>query len=278
MKKASVSPHRLKPQDAPLWFRVMGGSNQMLVLLLASWLLRVGRADVSCRGTGGRDGVAGAPGRAGWPGVKGEKGEPAATTEDPVGAGVLLRLKGETGNRGPQGDIGPKGYHGNLGALGPPGPPGPPGLGMKSNSNGQSFSQQTAHSAFSAIRTESSYPPYNQVVTFQRTEVNKPDDFNAATGYFTCRVPGTYYFNFHSSAKVSMCLRLASEALANRLGFCDYNKNQDQVLSGGAVLQLAAGQRVWLESFRDQQTDNDVRDVRDKEIIFNGFLLFSNPV
>ncbi|XP_029948312.1 complement C1q subcomponent subunit A [Salarias fasciatus] len=245
------------------------------VLLLVSSLLWVGRADVNCRGTDGRAGAAGAPGRGGWPGVKGEKGEPAVKVEGPADAFAMLRLKGEAGSQGSQGDIGPKGYRGNLGALGRPGPPGPPGLGSRSDGRSQS-PQQQRRSAFSAIRSESSYPPFNQIVTFQETAVNKPDDFNAATGYFTCRVPGTYYFNFHSTAKVSICLRLASDALDNKLGFCDFNKNQDQVLSGGAVLQLAAGQRVWLESFRDGQTDNDARDVRDKQIIFNGFLLFPN--
>ena len=49
-----------------------------------------------------------------------------------------------------------------------------------------------------------------------------------------------------------------------------------QVLSGGAVIQLRAGQKVWLESFRDQQRDTDARDLNDKQIIFSGFLLFSD--
>lgn len=47
-----------------------------------------------------------------------------------------------------------------------------------------------------------------------------------------------------------------------------------QVLSGGVVLQLRAGQRVWLESFRDQQKDSETRDLQDKKIIFSGFLIF----
>ena len=47
-----------------------------------------------------------------------------------------------------------------------------------------------------------------------------------------------------------------------------------QVLSGGVVLQLEAGKRVWLESFKDMQTDQEARDTNEKMIIFSGFLLF----
>lgn len=49
-----------------------------------------------------------------------------------------------------------------------------------------------------------------------------------------------------------------------------------QVLSGGVVLQLRVGQKVWLESFRDNQRDGDVNDTNEKQIIFNGFLLFND--
>lgn len=49
------------------------------------------------------------------------------------------------------------------------------------------------------------------------------------------------------------------------------------MLSGGAVLQLAAGEKVWLESFKELQTEDDKRDSQEKQIVFIGFLLFSNP-
>ncbi|XP_034442346.1 complement C1q subcomponent subunit C-like [Hippoglossus hippoglossus] len=253
----------------------MGGYYGMAVLVGVALLLKAAQCDVSCKGTDGRPGVAGSPGRDGWAGVKGEKGEPdSAMADSSVDEGVLQMMKGELGSRGLQGVMGLKGFRGDLGTSGHPGLPGPPGPEGRSIGLGQHPSQQ-ARSAFSVIRTDSSYPRYNQPVTFQMTVVNTPRDFAAATGYFTCRVAGVYYFTFHSGAKVSMCLRLASEALPNKLGFCDYNRNSDQVLSGGAVIQLAVGQRVWLESFKDQQTDSEFRDTQEKKIIFSGFLLFS---
>lgn len=49
-----------------------------------------------------------------------------------------------------------------------------------------------------------------------------------------------------------------------------------QVLSGGVVLELTSGQQVWLESIKENQRDNERNDVQQKQIIFNGFLLFEN--
>ncbi|KAF1391127.1 hypothetical protein PFLUV_G00038650 [Perca fluviatilis] len=257
-------------------FWTMGGYYGLAVLVGVSLLLTTGQCDVSCSGLDGRPGERGAPGRDGYPGAKGEKGEPVVMVEGPVDPGVLLRLKGEIGNRGSQGVMGPKGYRGALGTAGSPGTAGRPGPDGKSIGHGGQQSHLQARSAFSVIRTDRSYPRVGQVVTFQNTVVNTPEDFNAATGHFTCRVSGVYYFTFHSVAKVSVCLYIASDALLDKLGFCDYNRNSEQVLSGGVVLQLTARQKVWLESFKDQQRPSELTDSQEKQIIFSGFLLFAN--
>ncbi|XP_037346369.2 complement C1q subcomponent subunit C-like [Pungitius pungitius] len=254
----------------------MGGYYEMVVLVGVASLLTTGQCDASCRGTDGVPGVAGPPGRDGYPGAKGDKGEPAVTGNVPVDVGILPALKGQVGSRGPQGVMGPKGYSGHLGPTGAHGAVGRPGPEGESILHGGQLSAQQGGSAFSVIRTDNRYPPLQQVVTFQTTVVNKGQDFNAATGHFTCRVPGVYYFTFHSMAKVSVCLGIQSDALGEKLGFCDYNRNTDQVLSGGVVLKLRLGEKVWLESFRDQQRDVETRDTQDKSIIFSGFLLFSD--
>ncbi|KAM9365237.1 complement C1q subcomponent subunit A-like isoform 1-T3 [Pholidichthys leucotaenia] len=260
----------------------MRGCYSLAVLVGMAFLLRMSQADVSCGGQDGQSGQPGTSGRYGLPGVKGEKGEPAIVDGGPPDQGLLLRLKGDRGSHGPQGPAGPKGYSGDLGAAGPSGKPGSPGPdGRRIDQH----SQQQAHSAFSVIRTETSHPQFNQAqpkkVTFQQTVTNVHGDFNTAEGIFTCRVPGFYYFDFHSLSKVSMCLQLVQdihndpEPASSKVGFCNYNRNLDQVLSGGVVLELKVGDKVWLESFRDQLTDTDVRDRRNKQIIFNGFFL--NP-
>nr|XP_046240907.1 complement C1q subcomponent subunit A-like [Scatophagus argus] len=251
----------------------MGGYHRLEVLVGVALFLTTGQCDVGCGGTDGRPGEAGIPGRDGRAGVKGEKGEPAVVASGPVDTAAMLRLKGETGNRGKHGDMGPKGYRGEIGKPGLPGMPGRPGPDGQSTDQGQQSLQQ-AHRAFSGTRTDSSYPRFGKVVTYQNAGVNTHGDFSAATGYFTCKKAGVYYFTFTSVAKVSMCLSIVNGATNNRLGFCDYNRNTDQVLTGGVVLELTVGQKVWLESFRDQQRDSETHDTNEKLITFSGFLLF----
>ncbi|XP_054906149.1 complement C1q subcomponent subunit A-like [Poeciliopsis prolifica] len=261
-------------------FGAMGADFVCAVLSVVALLLSTVECDVNCNG---RPGELGPPGRDGLAGMKGQKGEPAVWVDDQVDPNMLLRLKGDKGNSGPHGPIGPQGYRGNVGAAGAAGRPGPPGPAGVNRNAGQSLSNQGTPAAFSVKRNVAKYPPFNQKITYQEAIVNTGNSFDINTGIFTCRTPGFYYFTFHSVAKVSMCLALVKEGEAEKIVFCDENvRNSDQVLSGGVVLELTAGQKVWLESYRDQQQslqiqkDADARDVREKLIIFNGFLIFSN--
>uniref|UniRef100_A0A8C6SDX2 C1q domain-containing protein n=1 Tax=Neogobius melanostomus TaxID=47308 RepID=A0A8C6SDX2_9GOBI len=216
-----------------------------------------------------RDGLNGEPGRDGRPGLKGQKGESALEGNSvPL---ALLKLKGEAGPRGAQGIMGPKGYSGHLGHTGAPGQSGEPGPNGKQI--GPVVVAPQKHSAFSVMRTSAVYPLYAQVVTFDTTVVNDPADFNVESGKFTCSTAGIYYFTFSSMAKVSMCLSINSDA-REEVAFCDFNRNYDQVMTGGVVLELQVGQKVWLKSIRDLQLATDVQDRKPKQIIFNGFLLF----
>lgn len=247
----------------------MGGSYWLLLLVGGSSLLSVVHCDVICP-RDGRPGVNGEPGRDGLPGPKGEKGEPALEgLSDPVSR---LKLKGEVGPRGAQGPVGLKGYSGHLGLPGVPGLPGEPGPAGQPTGMAVDYSQK--YSAFSVIRTNTRYPQYEQPVTFDSPVVNDHSDFNLQSGYFTCSTPGVYYVTFSSMAKVSMCLSIRSDALSEKVAFCDFNRDHDQVLTGGVVLQLEVEQRVWLQSFRDFQQTADVNDRKPKQITFSGFLLF----
>uniref|UniRef100_A0A3B3ZHP4 C1q domain-containing protein n=1 Tax=Periophthalmus magnuspinnatus TaxID=409849 RepID=A0A3B3ZHP4_9GOBI len=247
----------------------MGGSYWLLLLVGGILLLSINCGDASCP-QDGRPGVNGGPGRDGLPGPKGEKGEPAVYF--PVDQLCLASLSGISGPRGAQGPMGPKGYSGQLGPRGEPGSTGKPGPDGVQIGQGEGFRREysSTNVLFSVVR-ETRYVQlkYSAVV------LTNPSEFNLQTGVFTCSAPGIYYFTFNSVAKVSMCLAINSNTLNARLGFCDHNnRNLDQVLSGGVVLQLEAGQQVWLESFREIQQSSDFNDRRDKQVIFNGFLLF----
>lgn len=274
-KKGNLSPllHFQTSQIAT----AMGAFNGFAVLVGLTLLLLAASCDASCKGVDGRPGEAGPKGRDGQPGMKGQKGEPAVRVEGPVDPSLLLRLKGDRGNPGPQGPIGPKGFRGELGAPGMPGQPGPPGPEGRNADSGQLLSSQMAHSAFSAVRTSSTYPPFTQKITFQTVVVNKYNDFDNNTGIFTCRIPGFYYFTFHSVSKVSMCLALVRDRDEEKIVFCNINSRRyEQVLSGGVVLELTAQQRVWLESYKGSISQATSSDRNEKQIIFNGFLIFSN--
>lgn len=102
------------------------------------------------------------------------------------------------GSRGLPGEMGPKGYSGDLGPVGPAGvqgPPGPPGFHRDPSRN--------LNSAFAVSRTDRSYPPYDQKLTFNKAITNIASHFSLPTGTFTCKVAGIYYFVFHSMSKVS---------------------------------------------------------------------------
>ncbi|XP_020556747.1 complement C1q subcomponent subunit A [Oryzias latipes] len=253
----------------------MRGFSHLPVFVGVAWLFSGVQCDVSCKGTDGHPGEAGAPGRNGWPGVKGDKGDAGTLTDGPGGSDVLLRIKGEKGSRGEQGDLGPKGYQGDLGSPGLPGKPGLPGPDGKRVVRGQQSDQDGDQSAFSVIRNITTYPSFSQTVKGWVEVVNIPGHFKTSTGEFICNISGVYYFNFHSVAKVSVCLAIVSNTLENKLVFCDYSKGGEQVLSGGVVLQLTAGDKVWLESHRDLQGANVNADTQSKQIIFNGFLIFT---
>ncbi|XP_055792881.1 complement C1q subcomponent subunit A [Salvelinus fontinalis] len=240
-------------------------SGYSLSVVGVALLLSLGRCQNGCFVQDGTPGGKGTPGRDGRQGAKGDKGEPAVL--DAVLPGVL---KGMKGSRGVPGDMGPKGLSGDLGPEGPSGPPGAPGPA------GRGGDQSHQHrAAFSVSRTDISYPPYRRTLTYN-SAITDSSLISLTSGIFTCSIPGVYYFVFHSVAKVGMCLYLNSDALGERkLGFCDYNSRATtQVLSGGVVLDLSRGNKVWLEPFKDEQPENVKEDKKDKKIVFNGFLLF----
>ncbi|XP_062867388.1 complement C1q subcomponent subunit A [Trichomycterus rosablanca] len=223
----------------------------------------------TCRLQDGKPGEPGVPGRDGWHGQKGEKGEPGLQVE--LSKEVLIGFKGDRGDSGP---VGPPGLEGFSGEIGPPGPAGPPGSsGSPGSLSGRSLDASKA--AFSVVRTTSDRPKYNTPITFNKILTNVNQDFDPHKGYFTCKIPGVYYFVFHSVSDGDLCLRLCSDKSAVKLHFCDFNQSKaSQVLSGGVVFELAKGNRVWIEPFQNSVGGTEKNQMAGVNV-FNGFLLFA---
>ncbi|KAK6469234.1 complement C1q subcomponent subunit A-like [Huso huso] len=241
----------------PLWSVAV-----WLVVLLTT---AQGQENDSCRVHDGQPGLVGAPGRDGRAGLKGEKGEAA-----PQAPERELNNKGDPGERGPEGLTGPKGFNGPLGDLGPLGPTGKRGAKGEPGSSSLSY-----RSAFSVLRTLTSQPKGK--VVFNKALTNTEDHYDTSSGTFTCVKPGFYYFVYHAMSTGNLCLSLMStaEGWENNtpvVGFCDYNKHKStQVNSGGTVLKLKKGNKVWLEVSNDQ---NHMATSPETPSIFSGFLLF----
>ncbi|XP_010955697.2 complement C1q subcomponent subunit A [Camelus bactrianus] len=241
--------------EAPWGWLVIG----VLALSLASSVTE----DV-CRAENGKDGAKGIPGRPGRPGLKGEQGEPGAP-------GISTGIRGLKGD---QGDPGPPGNPGRMGYAGPSGPIGPPGIqGLKGIKGTQGDIKHQPRPAFSAVRRNP--PTRGNLVVFDTVITNEENPYQSHSGEFICSVPGYYYFTFQVVSKWDICLSIVSSGRGQAqqsLGFCDSNsKGLFQVVSGGTVLRLQQGDRVWVEK---DPVKGRIYQGSEVDSIFSGFLIF----
>ena len=123
-------------------------------------------------------------------------------------------------------------------STGPPGPPGPPG---------PSGSGNMQHSAF-AMRLGYNNPDHSKVIHFAEAIYNEQGHYSTETGVFSCVVPGVYQLDFHctyfdSAGDVDM--RCNGELVAHTF---TTRQNGYITASGGVVLKLHQGDRVWLQA------------------------------
>ncbi|XP_063209826.1 complement C1q subcomponent subunit C isoform X1 [Chroicocephalus ridibundus] len=233
-------------------------------LALALLLMNLGSAltedaPPSCYGIPGLPGMPGVPGRDGRDGLKGAKGEPG-----------LPATPASRGPKGMKGEPGSPGLPGKTGPIGPPGPPGDPGMMGMAGEPGMPGSYKQKHqSAFSVTRQTSEHPLKNVPLVFNHVITNTNHDYNTTTGKFTCKIPGLYYFVFHSSQTANLCVILYKNEI-KMASFCDHKTNTMQVSSGGILLRLGAGNQVWL-AVNDY---NGMVGISNSDSIFSGFLLF----
>ncbi|KAI7792608.1 putative adiponectin [Triplophysa rosa] len=209
------------------------------------------------RGVAGTPGFDGIPGRDGRDGREGETGDRAA----PASEGP----KGEPGEPGDEGSTGKRGFPGNPGLKG---------------ENGESSFPY--HSAFSMGLTGEVSTASGAPIRFTKTYYNEQHHYDEISGKFRCTVPGIYYFTYHltihgKETKVAMFQN--GKTVAFTLDQF-HSGNVDQA-SGGAILNLAAGDEVWLQLYGEDAFDAGIYADNNNDSTFTGFLLtpkiLSNP-
>ncbi|XP_069766439.1 eosinophil peroxidase-like isoform X2 [Narcine bancroftii] len=150
-------------------------------------------------------------------------------------------------------NVGPQGMKGEKGDIGPRGP------------KGDNMEAQIQMSAFSAKLSGKNLKSGKPIPC--ETEVyNGQGHFNCPAGIFTCQIPGVYQFSYNCevTSEVSVFLKKDGSTLITSNVFARAAK---AILSGGTILQLAAGDRIWLENYPTKQGAID-------SCYFQGHLLF----
>lgn len=235
----------------------------VLTLFLVGFPNQIWSQSQDCTAAKGQNGAMGRPGRDGRPGQKGDPGDP----------GTPGHSLGLTASKGDAGDPGTPGEPGNVGYIGPEGPPGPSGdEGPKGAKGSMADTKAQQRPAFSAIQPKLK----ENRLLFTKTITNEENVYDGGTGEFTCGEAGYYYFTFQVVSLGDLCLQIwmkkSGETGKKLLSFCDRNaRSQPQVNSGGSVLNLDTGDRVWIEA------DAKKRRIAGAEVsssIFSGFLLY----
>uniref|UniRef100_A0A8C1MQY3 Adiponectin, C1Q and collagen domain containing, a n=1 Tax=Cyprinus carpio TaxID=7962 RepID=A0A8C1MQY3_CYPCA len=208
----------------------------------------------------------GVPGTPGFDGITGRDGRDGREGE-----------KGDIGDSGPKGPNGEPGEPGDMGPAGKRGFPGNPGL--KGERGEGSFPY---HSAFSMGLTGKTSPASGAPIRFTKTFYNDQYHYYDISGKFNCAIPGIYYFTYHltingKDTKVAMYKN--GRTVAFTLDQF-HNGNLDQA-SGGVILNLSAGDEVWLQLY-DDIFDAGIYADNNNDSTFTGFLLtpkiISNPI
>ncbi|XP_007643272.1 C1q-related factor isoform X1 [Cricetulus griseus] len=194
--------------------------------------------------------------------VQGPQGKPGRT--------------GKPGPPGPPGDRGPPGPVGPPGEKGEPGKPGPPGLPGSGGSGAISTATYTTvpRVAFYA-GLKNPHEGY-EVLKFDDVVTNLGNNYDAASGKFTCNIPGTYFFTYHvlmrggdgTSMWADLCKngQVRASAIAQ-----DADQNYDYA-SNSVILHLDAGDEVFIKLDGGKAHGGN----SNKYSTFSGFIIYSD--
>ncbi|XP_004477828.1 hibernation-associated plasma protein HP-20-like [Dasypus novemcinctus] len=168
---------------------------------------------------------------------------------------------------GPQGPPGPRGMTGLPGIPGKPGAPGIQGPRGLRGVTMQCPCRKRERSAFT-VKLSGRLPPPSTPIIFTEVLYNAQRDLKEATGVFTCRVPGYYYFNFdvelyHCKVKVWLMRNQIQIAEKRQI-----SQKEHKTFFSAHTLPLSRGDKVWLEAEVETEDPNQA----ELTIYFLGFL------
>ncbi|CAB1348829.1 unnamed protein product [Coregonus sp. 'balchen'] len=231
-------------------------------------------------GTFGERGLKGDRGDPGPPGIQGQVGLPGVDgMQGSPGVAGNQGAPGPPGAQGEPGVIGLPGPQGGRGMFGPKGDRGPPGMrgdrGPRGIRGAKGNGVIQKRSAFSVgLSPSKSFPPSGFPVRFDKVFYNGENHFNASSNSFTCAHGGVYVFSYHITVR-NKPLRAAlvvNGVRKVRTRDSLYGQDIDQA-SSLVLLQLSAGDQVWLETLRDW---NGVYASSEDDSTFSGFLLYAD--
>uniref|UniRef100_A0ACB8ETK5 C1q- factor n=1 Tax=Sphaerodactylus townsendi TaxID=933632 RepID=A0ACB8ETK5_9SAUR len=117
---------------------------------------------------------------------------PSTLLQGPQGKPGRPGKPGPPGEPGPPGPVGPPGEKGEAGKAGAPGLPGP---ALASGAISTATYTTVPRVAFYA-GLKNPHEGY-EVLKFDDVVTNLGNNYEAATGKFTCNIPGTYFFTYH---------------------------------------------------------------------------------
>ncbi|XP_065114474.1 adiponectin isoform X1 [Paramisgurnus dabryanus] len=185
---------------------------------------------------------------------------------------------GRDGRDGEKGDIGDPGSDGQNGDPGEPGDEGPGGKrgfpgnpGQKGEIGESSFPY---HSAFSMGLTHKITSASGAPIRFTKTYFNEQHHYNEISGKFRSTIPGIYYFTYHltvhgKEAKVALFQNGRTVAFT----LDQYHSGNLDQASGAAILNLAAGDEIWLQLYGEDTLDAGIYADNNYSSTFSGFLL-----
>ncbi|XP_060703783.1 complement C1q tumor necrosis factor-related protein 5-like [Hemiscyllium ocellatum] len=228
------------------------------------------------KGEPGANGERGPPGSSGLPGRRGEQGPPGYPGQP--GSRGSQGARGPPGSKGQNGSNGRPGANGNRGAPGQRGQMGARGeMGQRGEKGdrgpvGQPGTLPVINYVTAAfcVSLGTYNPAPNVPIIFRNIIYNGQGLYSTQTGMFVCSIPGVYFFSFHLEVnRVSTYVELTKNGKAVVAAYQAYH-NSYQSMSGGAVLALDAGDKVYLRT-------SEGKIGITKSSIFSGHLLFKCP-